>query len=187
MLTISRRTFIAASSATMLLAAVGQSIAAAAQNLHRRILVGSLKSIGDPHTVTLASGDELRTVKFLGDGSAEARATFNRDGEAALAEFHPGDQVVVELRESGRPERGTRMELLYRWYYGYVTGQHGFYIYTNAGRIRMDSRTEIHIVDDFFTKVPLSALTPGTKVHVTVRWEPTLGEYLARSIGVEPD
>lgn len=182
---ISRRTLIGAAGLSVVFAGIRAGFVTAGHAIRRRLVVGSLTDIGDPHTVTVQTGSGAETVKFLGDGSEHARATFNRDGEAALSDFRAGDEVVVELRDTGTPARGSRMELLYRWFYGYVTGLGDDHLYTTGGTVRLDSRTTVHILGDFFTKVPLTDLTPGTHVDVTARWEPAIKEYLARSVGVE--
>lgn len=173
---ISRRTFVAGSVISVVLQVLGQGVSSAAGKVRRHI-GGRLQGFADKRTVTVTDSAGTHDIKFIGS------ATFNRDGVAALEEFRRGDEVVVALSAGG--QRGDRMELLYRWYYGHVQSYDDTHLYTDTGRFRLDARTEIHVVDNFYAKVPPRELTQGTEVHVTSRWDPVLDEHIARSIGVE--
>lgn len=143
---------------------------------------GVIEGISKPHTVDLRTAAGVATVKFLADGSTEARATFNRDGTARLADFLVGDPVVVELRETGRPLRGSHMEILYRQIEGTITEKTDTHLATTAGTVRLAVDTHVHRCGNADITLPVSALAVGNAVVIDARPDPLTAELIARQI-----
>lgn len=142
---------------------------------------GVIEGISNAHTVDLRTAAGVATVKFLGDGSTEARATFNRDGTARLADFLVGDPVVIELRETG-PLRGSHMEILYRQLEGTITEKTGTHVATTAGTVRLAPDTQVHRCGSADIALSVSALAVGNAVVIDARFDPLTAELIARQI-----
>lgn len=180
---MSRRRFVAITGATVagLTALESRDAAQASEPGIGKVRVGGvIERIEKPHTVHLRTTGGPATVKFLGDGSLEARATFNRDGAARLEDFLIGDTVVAELRPTGRPLRGTHMEILYRRVEGKITEKTAGHLVTTGGALRLVFDTKVRGNGDI--DVPVSELAIGNEVAIAARHDPLSGELIARHI-----
>ena len=180
---MSRRKFIGITGATVagLTALESWELANASEPGSGKARVGGIiERIEKPHTVHLRTSRGPTMVKFLGDGTSEARATFNRDGVARLEDFLIGDTVVVELRSTGLPMRGTHMEILYRHVEGTITEKTASHLVTTGGAVRLVSDTTVRGTGD--VEVPVSDLAIGNDVAIATRNDPPSNELIARHI-----
>ncbi len=108
----------------------------------------------------------------------------NRDGVLGLRAFQPGDEVVVELQSRRVPWIGRRMDTCYRSFVGLVIGNAADRILTTRGEfwLQPDSRLRFYGRRDVIA--PRSELKSGVNVAVTVRFEPSNQQQLARFVAI---
>ncbi len=187
---LNRRQFLATSAAAIVgVAAVHGSEAAGTPNAGTQsgtsslgpdvsYVAGGVDRVLMPDSVDLETASGPVRAQFR-DASQVDR--FNRDGTHGLQAFEAGERVTMRI-DSGEP---ATLETRYGYAEGRVVSRTATHLTTSDGRVmRIPANTLVRHASAPMVTAPASSVVLGAVVSVTTRYDPLLGEHVARLVYV---
>ncbi len=143
------------------------------------VVYGRLRRVIDDATVEITTSSGVQTVAF------EAGSLFWREGEASLADFAPGEEVLVEGMSSSGAFVGYALINIYRGVEAHILGRSGSRLTTDHGAVRLIAATRFQH-DGHVTPLPAARTAVGADVDVLGRLDPAAGDLVALRVYETP-